>query len=130
MAGEDDHRRLYGLYDRRVDLVSVAEVWFTRSQSLAPWTVHFERFPRLVHPEDGNPATPDFTVLFNDDTALVGELAHIAPRTSALEKLTIQIGRYETLGAVPCGPPDASGVHPLREVRAIDIVVVAPFIER
>jgi len=126
MASADDHRRDYAQYDRRVDLVSVAEVWFTRSQGLAPSTVHFDRFPRLVHPVDGRPATPDFTVLFSDDTGIVGEISHIAPRTSALAQLINQVARYETLGGLPSGPPDAGGARPVRKVRAIDVIVFAP----
>lgn len=65
VADGDDRRARYFHYDRCVDIVSVAEVWFTKSTGLRATVVHFERFPRLAHP-DGNDATPDFTVLFND----------------------------------------------------------------
>lgn len=120
----EEHRRQYKLYDQRVDIVSVVEAWYTLA-SLAPTVSHFERFPRLHHP-DGNPANPDFSILFEDGTGIVGELAHIPPNTSALSKLGSQIGRYDTLTELPSGPVDANGGHPTAAVTAVDVIVFAP----
>lgn len=126
MIDAEEHRRLYRLYDRRVDIVSVAEVWFTRARGMSQQVAHFERFPVIDHP-DGGPATPDFTVLFNDGTAIIGELSHIAPRTSALDSLVAQISRYHDLTEVPAGPADpATGRAPMTKVTALDVVVFTP----
>lgn len=123
MTDADEHRSRYFQYDRRVDIVSVAEVWFTRSAGLSGTVSHFERFPRCRHP-DGNPATPDFTVLFNDGTALIGELSNLALNPESLESLASQIGRYDSVTHVPAGPPPSAS--PLQVVAAIDVVVITP----
>lgn len=114
----------YHQYDRRVDVVSIAEAWFTRSKDLAATVKHFERFPRLTHP-DGNPATLDFTVLFSDDTAIAAELSHLALPDGSLDDLAAQLLRYDSLTHVPCGPR-AGTVHPLQAVKAVDVVVFTP----
>lgn len=119
----EEHRREYAHYDRRVDIVSVAEVWFTKSEGLAGTVRHFERYPEFMH-EDGEPVTPDFTVLFTDDTALVGELSDLALNQESLDKLCAQIGRYAALTEVPSGPRDAHRHQPLQPVTAVDVVVL------
>lgn len=113
----------YYQYDQRVDIVSIAEVWFTRSKGLPPTVSHFERFPRIDHP-DGNPATPDFTVLFNDGTALAAELSHLALQEGSLDDLAAQLLRYDLLPRVPSEPRGSQ--RPMQDVKDIDVVVFTP----
>ncbi len=110
-----DYRR----YDSCVDIVSAAEVWFTRATGLRDTVAHFERYPIIDH-TDGDEATPDFTVLFDDGTAYVGELSNLSREPASLDSLCHQIGRYDTLNRVP-GP-----TGDLVEVSAIDILVFIP----
>jgi hypothetical protein len=119
----------YYQYDRRVDIVSVAEVWFTRAQGLSGTVRHFERFPKVTH-TDGNDATPDFTVLFTDDTALVGELSNLAlaegkPRrsrstASAIQRLYRSAGRPQVGFAAADATSLGSGRAPIRTARDAD----------
>lgn len=125
VADGDDRRARYFHYDRCVDIVSVAEVWFTKSTGLRATVVHFERFPRLAHP-DGNDATPDFTVLFNDGTALIGELANLALEPTSLDSLAKQLGRYADLKEVPSDPRDEHGHQPTQDVTAVDVLLITP----
>lgn len=121
----EDLRREYDDYDRVVDIVSAAEVWFTKSQTMSPTVRHFERFPRLRHPEDQEPATPDFTVLFNDGTGLVGEISSLGLQPESLDSLANQLGRYERFKQLPSGSATGGG-HMLANVQEIDIVVFVP----
>ena len=92
-------RLLHGFrtYDRAVDVVSAFEMAFTTSRSEVPGTVrHFERFPRVPE-EDGTTLTPDFTVVFNDGSGLVGEIARLALHDNSVESLCRQIGKYDAL---------------------------------
>jgi hypothetical protein len=125
VADGEDHKARYFQYDRRVDIVSVAEVWFTKAQGLAPTVLHFERFPRYQH-DDGNEVTPDFTVLFSDETALVGELSNLSLQAGSLESLAHQLWRYATLTRVPSAPRTAGGQQPLQAVKAVDVVLITP----
>lgn len=116
--------REYREYDAKVDIVSAFEVFFRESTSLPETVAHFERFPRYRAP-DGEIATPDFTVLFNDGTLLVGEISKLARAEGSLEALLHQIGRYDTLIKAPRGPR-AGGGHELVEVEAVDVLVLVP----
>jgi len=108
-----EERRLlegYEVYDRAVDVVSVFE-WLHTDPKVedVPGTVaHFERFPSMTAP-DGKPATPDFTIAFNDGPAIVGEIARFALRPESIDSLCSQIGRYDTLPGVP---DEKGGTHP------------------
>lgn len=125
MAGSaDDLRTEYDNYDHLVDIVSAAEVWFTKSQDLMPTVAHFERFARFNH-SDGLAVTPEFTVLFNDGTGLVGEISSLALRSESLDALASQVGRYDALKELPSGAA-AGGGHTLKEVSAVDVVVFVP----
>ncbi|MDX6622880.1 MAG: hypothetical protein QOE75_812 [Solirubrobacterales bacterium] len=106
-------------YDACVDIVSAAEVWFTKAEGIRETVAHFERYPTIRH-RDGEQATPDFTVLFHDATAYVGELSNLALEPASLDSLCHQIGRYDSLDRVP-GPGGA-----LAEVSAIDILLFVP----
>ena len=92
---------------------------FTESKTDLPGEVeHFERFPVIDH-ADGKQATPDFSVLFRDGRALVGEIAYIALHEGSVDSLCKQIGRYDTMGAVPV---PAGAV----EAAELDIIVLVP----
>jgi hypothetical protein len=109
----------YRRYDACVDIVSAVEVWFTKATGMKDTVVHFERYPTIGH-ADGEDATPDFTVLFDDDTAYVGELSNLSLQASSLDSLCRQIGRYDELHQVP--GPDGE----LVEVSAVDVLVFVP----
>ena len=116
--------REYREYDAKVDIVSAFEVYFRQSTSLPATVAHFERFPRYRAP-DKDVVTPDFTVLFNDKTLLVGEISKLARAEGSLERLLHQIGRYDTLTRAPSGPR-AGGGHELVDVEAADVIVLVP----
>lgn len=106
-------------YDRAVDIVSAFEMIFTASSTELPGEVDcFERFPSIDHP-DGNVATPDFSVLYRDGRALVGEIAYLGLHDGSIDSLCNQIGRYDTMGAVP-------GREGPVEAIEIDVIVLVP----
>lgn len=116
--------REYTEYDAKVDIVSCFEVFFCESTTLPATVAHFERFPRHTAP-DGREVTPDFTVLFTDDTVLVGEISKLARDERSLERLLHQIGRYDALTQAPSGPR-AGGGHTLTDVEAVDVLLLVP----
>lgn len=92
----------FATYDQHVDVVSAFEWLFTDPgvKDLPGTVAHFERFPRI--PRDcGSPLTPDFTVLFTDGTAIVGEIAKIALHENSIDKLCQQIAGYDALDRIP-----------------------------
>ena len=97
--------RAYDIYDSHSDVVAVFQWLFTDPNVAGlPDTVeHFERFPR-VQGADGNTLRPDFTVLFKDKTAIVGEIAKIAVHPNSIDKLCSQLGKYATVVDIPSGP--------------------------
>ncbi|MFE9784990.1 hypothetical protein ACFYO7_06365 [Nocardia salmonicida] len=105
-------------YDRDVDIVSIYHWLFTETD-LAPTVRHFERYPR-VKAADGNRATPDFSVLFNDGSGIVGEIANTALHDNSIEKLCKQLGRYDSLNYLPCGP------NRLCPAKPIDVIFLSP----
>jgi len=111
----------YERYDRCVDIVSAAEVWFTRAEGMRDTVAHFERYPTIE--TDETIATPDFTVLFTDGTAYVGELSNLSLQAASLDSLCEQIGRYDRLDRVP-----GSG-GTLVEVSAVDVLLFVPHSE-
>lgn len=116
--------REYRDYDAKVDIVSAFEVYFLESTSLPATVAHFERFPRY-RAIDGEIVTPDFTVMFNDATLLVGEISRLARAEGSLESLLHQIGRYDTLTQAP-SKPHAGGGHELVGIEAADVLVLVP----
>src|SRR3546814_10229985 len=74
------------VYDRAVGIVSGFQFLFTEQASLSPTVAHFERYPLITHP-DGKEATPDFTVLFHDGGALVGEVAQLSLADQGVDAL-------------------------------------------
>lgn len=95
----------YETYDQHVDVVSALEWLFTspQVQDIPATVTHFERFPRIPVPGKDHPLTPDFTVLFVDGTAIVGEIAKLAVHENSVDKLCTQIGGYAALTEVPDG---------------------------
>jgi len=79
-------------YDQHVDVVSALEWLFTWGKGIRDTVAHFERFPRIK--VAGTTYTPDFTVLFTDGTAIVGEIAKMALHENSVDKLCSQIGHY------------------------------------
>lgn len=108
-----DHlRREFTNYDRRVDIISAIEVWFTTVTEMVDTVAHFERYPKITH-FDSNDATPDFTVLFRDGTGYIGELADISLQNESIESLLAQVGRYDGLTHLPAG---GQTVAPVTEI--------------
>lgn len=103
-ANAHEKRLLAGFatYDQHVDVVSAFEWVFTDPlvQKMPATVRHFERFPRVVG-ADGVELTPDFTVLFRDGTAIIGEIAKIALRDDSVDGLTGQIGKYAEVAQLP-----------------------------
>ncbi|MQA75217.1 MAG: hypothetical protein GEU88_12875 [Solirubrobacterales bacterium] len=120
----EDLVRDYRGYDRRVDIISAFEFFFARVPEMAATVRHFERFPRY-EAADGREVAPDFTVLFVDDTMLVGELSSLARSDESLRDLTSQIGRYDALEYGPSASR-AGGGHDLAKVEDIDVLLVMP----
>ncbi len=108
---------MFRLYDRNVDLVSVFELLFTESDTAIPTTTaHFERFPSI--PVGDKTLTPDFTVLFSDNTALVGELARFARHDNSVDKLYSQLHGYSELDRVP------QGATTMAQVGHVDLLLL------
>lgn len=101
----------FATYDQHVDVVSALEWLFTHVKGLKDTVAHFERFPRIPVPGKKEPWTPDFTVLFTDGTAIVGEIAQFAQHEGSVDKLCTQIGRYATLTHVPDAHDGLAPVH-------------------
>lgn len=108
----------YELYDRSVDIVSAYEWLFTETKNLPATVAHFERYPKIAHP-DGQSATPDFTVLFTDGTAVVGEIANLPLAEQGVDSLCAQILRYDQLASVP-GPVGE------QRVSLVDVLLLVP----
>lgn len=108
-------------YDQHVDVVSAFEWLFTDPgvKDLPATVAHFERFPRIPQPGGGAPLTPDFTVLFTDGTAIVGEIAKIALHDKSADKLCAQIAGYDALKQVPNA---AGGFTPVESPDVLQLV--------
>lgn len=113
---EKELLRQYEVYDRHVDVVSAFEWLFCETRDLPVTVEHFERFPRIPT-GTSKPITPDFTVLFKDGTAIVGEIAQIAIHDNSVEKLCQQIGRYDSLDRIPAGAG-------LSSVSRVDVLLI------
>jgi hypothetical protein len=111
--------RSYNIYDEHVDVVSAMEWLFTATKEIPSTVVHFERFPTIKVSQDLT-LTPDFTVLFVDGTAIIGEIAQFAVRDSSVDDLCRQLDNYDALTVVP----DADGN--LAPVASVDVVLFVP----
>lgn len=111
--------REFELYDTNVDVVSAYQWLFTETKDLPATVAHFERYPKLAHP-DGNEATPDFTVLFTDGTGFAAEIAKLALPEQSVDSLCKQLARYDRL----TGLPNAGGQ--IVPVSVLDVVYLSP----
>jgi hypothetical protein len=117
---KEDLLRSHALYDDVVSIVSAFQFLFTDVDTLAATVSWFERYPSVQHPDDGQDTTPDFTVVFNDDTGLVGEIARFPINEHGVDRLCTQIGRYDGLTHLP-------GQGGVTQVRRTDVLVIVPF---
>lgn len=94
----------FAIYDEHVDVVSSFEWIFTQSSraGMSDTVRHFERYPRVVG-AGGTHLTPDFTVLFTDDSAIIAEIAQFANVDNSVDKLCRQLGQYATVTRVQEG---------------------------
>jgi hypothetical protein len=116
----DDLLRSFRQYDRVVDIVSIFEMLFTASETAVPETVaHFERVPRIPQPGDENALTPEFTVVFNDQTGLIGEVSNVALAPQSVDDLCRQLAKYDGVTELPL----AEGTQP---VNHVDVMVLIP----
>lgn len=90
----------FDTYDTYVDVVSAFEWLFLHSGLFDGRVRHFERFPKIKMP-DGEASTPDFTVVFTDDTGLVGEISKLARHENSVDKTVKQIAKYDRLDRLP-----------------------------
>lgn len=104
-------------YDQHVDVVSALEWLFTEVKGICETVVHFERFPRIK--AAGKTLTPDFTVLFDDGSAIVGEIAKIALHENSVDKVCTQIGNYAVVDRIPDG---RGGLAPVQHVDVLLLV--------
>ncbi|RBY75958.1 hypothetical protein DQ239_15740 [Blastococcus sp. TF02-09] len=122
----------YETYDQHVDVVSALEWLFTDPAVKGmPATVsHFERFPRIPVAGKRDPLTPDFTVLFSDGSAVIGEIAKLALHENSLDKVCAQIGGYAVLDRVPDGRGGLAAVSHLDVMLLVEAQVGLPAIRR
>lgn len=117
-------REGYRRYDEYVDVVSCFEWMFAGDAQDLPETVkHFERYPKCSVSDAGSAprtVTPDFLVVFQDDSVLVGEIASIARHENSVDKLCSQLLAYEGIQEVALS--DGSSVAPSR----IDVMWLVP----
>ncbi|MFD1250573.1 hypothetical protein ACFQ3F_22460 [Nocardioides ginsengisoli] len=113
----------FATYDAYVDIVSAFEWLFVHSGLFAGRVRHFERFPKIVMVDaEGHQveSTPDFTLVFNDDTGLVGEIAKLALHENSVDKAVKQIGKYDRLDRLPI---DSNGnCVPVTDINVMQIV--------
>lgn len=90
-----DQLEQFDVYDQAVDIVSCWESFLEHSYSSVFSEYHFERFPALPQ-SDGDDLTPDFTVLFNGNYAIIAEIKRTFPSdTSAFENTLDQVLNYD-----------------------------------
>lgn len=106
------------IYAEYVDVVSAFDGLFG-SDTLAPTVRHFERFPRLPQ-DDGEILTPDFTIVFQDGTGLVGEITRLALRDESLDSVARQVQNYDCITALPV---EGGG---LVDVSSADVLLLLP----
>lgn len=113
-----DLLRAYATYDEHVDVVSIFQWLMTATKELPSTVRYFERFP--VIDRGGRELTPDFTILFNDGHAIVGEIASVALHDNSIDKLLNQLGNYDTIDTVP-----ASATTSTKPVHS-DVLLLVP----
>ena len=119
-SSEDTVKRLLGeftTYDTHVDVVSAFEFLLTVPADMRATVKHFERLPRIPV-AGGDPATPDFTVLYTDGTALIGEVSKLSLYDKSIEKACRQDDAYARLTQVP----DESGMAAVSNIDVLHLV--------
>jgi hypothetical protein len=117
---EDTVKRLLGeftTYDTHVDVVSAFEFLLTVPTDMRATVKHFERFPKIPV-VGGETVTPDFTVLYNDGTALIGEVSKLSLHEKSVEKACRQDNTYAQLTQVP----DEAGMAAVTDVDVLHLV--------
>lgn len=114
--------REFELYDRSVDVVSAFHWLYTETKELPEVVTHFERYPtvRVRVGDAEREVTPDFTVLFEDGTGLVAEIANIALHENSVEKLCRQLSNYSAITELP----DANGRF--TPATGVDVLFLSP----
>jgi hypothetical protein len=107
----------FALYDRNVDIVSAYQYLFTEVPEMAATVAHFDRFPK-PKTLDGKTVTPDFTVLFNDGHAYVGEISNIPLIDQGVDKVCRQLHQYDQIEQVQ-GP---DGLVPVSSLDVLQFV--------
>ncbi len=88
-------RDLVNTYDQYVDVVSCWEAFFDHNYKNEYETFFFDRFPKIALP-DGNSLTPDFTVYFTKEYAMIFEISRTFPRGGTkLRKEMNQLFAYD-----------------------------------
>ena len=91
----EEQLKQFDVYDQAVDIVSCWECFLDHVYSGVFSDFHFERFPKLPQ-NAGDPLTPDFTVFFNEDYALIAEIKRTFPTDDdAFESTLDQILKYD-----------------------------------
>lgn len=118
-------RNDYVRYDQYVDVVSCFEWMFTavEVQTLPSTVKYLDRYPKCVIERAGEGSkevTPDFAVVFEDDSVLVGEIAAISQRDTSVDKLCSQLLGYDQISLVNAG--NGSMIRPSR----LDVMWLVP----
>ncbi|WP_309110188.1 hypothetical protein [Saccharothrix sp.] len=132
MAPSSRERRLletYSTYDEHVDVISAFEWMFTQVKDLAATVRHFERFPKIAIGRKVE-LTPDFTVLFSDGSAIVGEIAKIAVHENSVDKLCRQLGNYDALTSVPVARGELAKVEQVDVLQLVNVRVGYAAVQR
>ncbi|MFB6075510.1 MAG: hypothetical protein ABEK17_00030 [Candidatus Aenigmatarchaeota archaeon] len=77
---QEDLLKEFDVYDTTVDIVCCWEAFINHSYDGKIDSYYFDRFPHISHPEgyDGD-LTPDFTICFNQEYAIIGEIKRTFP---------------------------------------------------
>lgn len=110
-------------YDESCDIVGALEWLLTGNTDIAPTVAHFERFPKISTLVDNSAKDlrPDFTVLFKDGAALIGEISRLARHPNSVRDLACQISNYGWIKEVP-----ADGCGKKASPKALGILLLMP----
>lgn len=121
--------RSYEIYDQHVDIVSAFEWIFTEVADISSSVAHFERFPRVKR-KSASDLTPDFTVVFNDGTSIIAEIAQIGLPDGSVESLCKQLLAYSEATSLPLSGGQSATVDHVSVVHITPIQVGMPTIQR
>jgi hypothetical protein len=90
-------RNEFHVYDQAVDVVSCWETALGHIYSDVFNDYYFERFPSIPSDDTEDDLTPDFTVFFNDEYGIIGEVKRTFPDNDvAFNKELDQIANYDS----------------------------------